>query len=84
MTGRAARLALGGMIRLYQFCLRPVLGLNCRFVPGCSDYALEAVARHGALRGSWLAAGRILRCNPWHSGGHDPVPHHTHRDRPFR
>ncbi len=90
MTGRAARMAFGGIIRLYQLCLRPVLGPNCRFVPGCSDYALEAVDRHGALRGSRLAMARILRCNPWHAGGHDPVPaaahapHHHHRDRPSR
>ena len=61
-------------VRTYQLFLRPVLGPNCRFTPSCSDYALEALARHGALRGSGLAAGRVLRCNPWCEGGHDPVP----------
>jgi uncharacterized protein len=61
-------------VRLYQFLLRPVLGPNCRFEPSCSDYAIQALSRHGALRGGGLAAWRILRCNPWHPGGVDPVP----------
>lgn len=65
---------LRGAIRVYQYTLRPVIGCNCRFYPHCSDYGLEAVATHGALRGSWLTARRILRCNPWHPGGYDPVP----------
>lgn len=63
-----------GLVRLYQWTLRPLLGANCRFEPSCSEYAAEAVRRHGALRGSALAAGRVLRCNPWHSAGYDPVP----------
>jgi putative membrane protein insertion efficiency factor len=62
------------LVRLYQLGLRPVLGPNCRFIPSCSDYALDALAAHGALRGSGLAARRVLRCNPWCEGGHDPVP----------
>lgn len=61
-------------VRLYQWTLRPLLGPNCRFVPSCSEYTIEALERHGALRGSRLAATRILRCNPWCAGGHDPVP----------
>ncbi len=65
---------LGGAVRAYQWTIRPVLGPACRFHPGCSDYAIEALARHGALRGSALAAKRILRCNPWNEGGYDPVP----------
>jgi putative membrane protein insertion efficiency factor len=69
-----ATLALTGAVRLYQFTLRPVLGANCRFTPSCSDYALQALRTHGALRGTALAAGRVLRCNPWCEGGHDPVP----------
>ena len=69
-----ASLALRGAVRAYQWTLRPVLGCNCRFHPACSDYALEAIARHGALRGTVLAGARILRCNPWHPGGYDPVP----------
>ncbi len=67
-------LALRLTIRLYQVLLRPVLGPNCRFAPSCSDYALVALDRHGAARGSLLAIRRVLRCNPWCEGGHDPVP----------
>jgi len=62
------------LLHLYQWTLRPVLGGACRFEPSCSDYALEAVRTHGALRGSALAAGRVLRCNPWGQPGYDPVP----------
>jgi putative membrane protein insertion efficiency factor len=65
---------LRGAVRTYQYTLRPLIGANCRFHPHCSDYALEALALHGALRGSAMAARRILRCNPWHPGGWDPVP----------
>ena len=70
----AATLALRGAVLAYQYTLRPVLGCNCRFHPSCSDYALEAIATHGALRGAGMAGARILRCNPWHPGGYDPVP----------
>ena len=69
----AAGIAVG-MVRAYQWTLRPVLGSNCRFYPSCSDYALEAFRLHGAGRGSALAARRLLRCHPWHEGGFDPVP----------
>jgi hypothetical protein len=61
-------------IILYQWTIRPILGPHCRFSPSCSDFALQAIARHGSLRGGWLATGRILRCNPWCDGGDDPVP----------
>lgn len=65
---------LRGVVHAYRWTLAPVLGCNCRFHPSCSAYALEALARHGAARGSLLAARRILRCNPWNPGGYDPVP----------
>ena len=61
-------------IRGYQYAIRPLIGANCRFYPSCSDYAREAVERHGALKGTWLAVRRILRCHPYHPGGYDPVP----------
>jgi hypothetical protein len=66
--------ALRGAIRTYQLTLRPIIGCNCRFHPHCSDYGMEAVASHGASRGAWLTLRRVLRCNPWHPGGYDPVP----------
>ena len=69
------RAAIGiGVVRTYQWTLRPLLGCNCRFLPSCSDYAVDAFRAHGAAYGVWLAGKRILRCNPWHPGGFDPVP----------
>jgi putative membrane protein insertion efficiency factor len=62
------------LVRAYRFFLKPWLGAACRFEPTCSQYALDALARHGAFDGSLLAAGRLLRCHPWCDGGHDPVP----------
>ena len=73
---------LRGLIRAYQLLLSPILPSSCRFHPTCSQYGLEAVARHGAFKGSWLAARRILRCHPWNEGGFDPVPEPHHRERP--
>lgn len=68
----ASTLAVG--VRIYQWTLRPFIGAHCRFEPSCSHYAIEALGQHGALRGVWLTALRVLRCNPWHPGGYDPVP----------
>jgi putative membrane protein insertion efficiency factor len=62
------------LIRLYRFLLSPWLGQHCRFEPSCSSYALTAIERYGAARGSWLAVKRLSRCHPWHAGGFDPVP----------
>jgi len=65
---------LRGMIRFYQLCLAHFFAGSCRYAPTCSEYAMEAVAAHGALRGGWLALRRILRCHPWGGEGYDPVP----------
>jgi uncharacterized protein len=62
------------MIRGYQVGISPFLPPACRFTPTCSDYATEAIRRHGSARGSWLAARRLLRCHPWGGSGYDPVP----------
>ncbi len=62
------------LIRAYQLLVSPLVGPACRFSPSCSQYALEAIRRHGAIKGSTLAVKRLLRCNPWHAGGYDPVP----------
>ena len=61
-------------IRGYQLALSPWIGRACRFEPTCSRYAVEAIERHGPLRGAWLAARRISRCHPWGRSGYDPVP----------
>jgi putative membrane protein insertion efficiency factor len=62
------------LIRFYKFAISPFLGRSCRFYPSCSEYTLEALQKHGLVRGLWLSVRRIGRCNPWHSGGFDPVP----------
>jgi len=61
-------------ILAYQRFISPLLPRRCRFVPSCSEYAVESIMRHGVLRGGWLAVRRILKCHPLHPGGHDPVP----------
>jgi len=61
-------------IRVYRRVISPLLPNRCRFYPSCSVYAIEAITKHGALRGGWLALRRITRCHPFHPGGYDPVP----------
>lgn len=79
---------LRGLVRLYQLLISPILPASCRFHPSCSAYAMEALAKHGPVTGSWLAVNRVCRCHPWNDGGFDPVPepknkadcgHHAHR-----
>jgi hypothetical protein len=83
-TGRllrgAAQAVLIGLLLVYRYAVSPVLhmlapGGGCRFTPSCSEYAMEAVRRHGPLGGAWLAARRVVRCHPWGGHGYDPVPH---------
>jgi len=62
------------LLRAYKLGVSPYLGQNCRFYPSCSDYAAEAIRRHGAWKGSVLAGKRLCKCHPWHPGGLDPVP----------
>jgi uncharacterized protein len=69
-----AALPLVGAVRMYQRLVSPLLPPSCRFYPSCSAYAVTALERHGALKGSWLAARRLARCHPFHPGGIDPVP----------
>ena len=79
---KAPVLVLVGLIRVYQLVISPMTPPSCRYYPSCSAYAVLALQRHGALRGSWLAIWRLLRCNPWSAGGVDDVPpartHHQH------
>ena len=63
-----------GIVRFYRTVLSPWLGMNCRYQPTCSSYAIEALQRHGAAKGGWLALRRIGRCHPWGGSGYDPVP----------
>lgn len=74
MTKRLLARPLIWLVRGYRLAISPFLPPSCRFYPTCSCYAIEALQRHGALKGSWLALRRIGRCHPWHPGGHDPVP----------
>lgn len=73
LTAAPAR-ALLAVLRFYRMAISPVRPPACRYTPSCSAYAIEAIERFGALRGGWLAVRRLLRCHPFHRGGHDPVP----------
>lgn len=68
-----------GFIKLYQILVSPLLGQNCRFHPTCSHYAIEAIAKHGVLKGGYLSARRLIKCHPLHEGGLDPVPEKNHK-----
>jgi putative membrane protein insertion efficiency factor len=68
------RIVLIALLRVYRATISPLYGQVCRYHPSCSAYALEAVGRHGALRGTVLSVRRLARCHPWAAGGYDPVP----------
>jgi putative membrane protein insertion efficiency factor len=78
---KVATLGLQGLIRVYQLVLSPLLPPSCRYLPSCSDYAVEAIGRHGAIVGVGLAARRLARCHPWGSSGYDPVPERRASDQ---
>lgn len=80
-VGRVLAWPLVALVRVYRFAISPWLGVNCRFEPSCSEYALEALTTHGAWRGTRLAAARIARCHPWGGSGYDPVPGPKSDDR---
>jgi len=67
------RIILVSLLKFYKATISPWLPPSCRFIPTCSEYACEAIQRHGALRGSAMSLRRLLRCHPFHSGGYDPV-----------
>ena len=76
------------LVRAYQRLVSPLFPTSCRYVPSCSEYAAQALTRHGLVRGAGLSLARLLRCNPWSEGGEDPVPEQgashwatKHRDR---
>lgn len=73
-VGRSGTIAVASLIHVYRRFVSPLLAPSCRYVPTCSSFALEAVERYGPARGLWLAGARVLRCNPFHAGGYDPVP----------
>lgn len=73
VRGGAARLLISA-IQVYRHMISPMRPASCRFMPTCSQYAVDAVTEYGAFRGGWLALRRLLRCGPWHSGGWDPIP----------
>jgi putative membrane protein insertion efficiency factor len=74
ILGRVLNWALRMTIRFYQLAISPLLLPSCRYLPSCSDYAIEAIGRHGALVGLGLALRRLARCHPWGGSGYDPVP----------
>jgi putative membrane protein insertion efficiency factor len=84
VTGqRIAKALLLAPIALYRLAISPLLGVNCRHLPSCSDYAREAIETNGAWKGSWLALSRLCRCHPWGSHGFDPVPDLRSEHHPF-
>jgi putative membrane protein insertion efficiency factor len=72
--GKAVSWVLVAIIKFYQGAISPYLPPSCRYTPTCSEYGVEALKKHGPLKGGWLTLKRILSCNPWGGRGHDPVP----------
>ncbi|MBZ0106592.1 MAG: membrane protein insertion efficiency factor YidD [Sulfuricella denitrificans] len=62
------------LVKAYQYLISPMLAPSCRYTPTCSEYALQALKKYGAIKGGWLSVKRVSRCHPWHDGGYDPLP----------
>lgn len=73
-VGRYFGMLLIAPVKLYQWTLSPLLPNSCRYTPTCSQYMIEAIKKHGPIKGGWLGLKRVARCNPWGGHGHDPVP----------
>ncbi|MEB3980877.1 membrane protein insertion efficiency factor YidD [Mycobacterium sp. 663a-19] len=73
-AGRTAARGLIFLIQLYRHMVSPLRPATCRFIPTCSQYAVDALTEYGLIRGGWLAAARLAKCGPWHRGGWDPIP----------
>jgi uncharacterized protein len=83
LGSRVAKVLSLGPIMLYRWTISPLLGVNCRHLPSCSDYAREAIEMNGAWKGGWLTLARLCRCHPWGSHGFDPVPDLNGVHHPF-
>jgi uncharacterized protein len=83
LGSRIAKAVMLGAIAAYRWTISPLLGINCRHLPTCSDYAREAIDKSGAWKGGWLALSRLCRCHPWGSHGFDPVPDLSAEHHPF-
>jgi hypothetical protein len=79
----AAIALLKAPILLYRYTLSPLIGVNCRHIPSCSEYAQRAIETNGAWKGGWLGLSRLMRCHPWGSSGHDPVPDLAQEHHPW-
>ena len=83
MLGKLAAMMLKAPVQAYRWTLRPFIGWQCRHLPTCSEYALDALDRNGAWRGLWLTVSRLARCHPWGTSGFDPAPDLTGEHHPF-
>ncbi|WP_372510873.1 membrane protein insertion efficiency factor YidD [Mycobacterium montefiorense] len=83
-AGRTVARGLVFLIQLYRHMVSPLRPATCRFMPTCSQYAVDALTEYGLIRGSWLAAARLVKCGPWHRGGWDPIPERTLEHRGCR